>query len=98
MDREKALKFLRKHVGRDFLNNKQRTEIEEAHKALDVLEASLTPPPDLDGLKRDKNQGCSCSDPLCRAESRGYNKGWNEAIDHLAERGMLIAASNKEEG
>lgn len=35
---QEEIEYLHKHIGKDYLNNKQRIEIESAHSALAVLE------------------------------------------------------------
>lgn len=44
MTREEALNALRIHIGKDYLNNKQRKEIEYAHECLDIISKELQDP------------------------------------------------------
>lgn len=44
---EAAIEVVRKSLGRDYLNNRQKEDVEAAHKAFDVIEELLRaqPPP-----------------------------------------------------
>ncbi len=41
---------------------------------------------DVEQMRRDPNKGCDCGDAECNASSRGFNSGYNQALDYIASR------------
>lgn len=102
-ENKQALEWLRKHVGKDYLNNKQREEIEKSHKMLNVLEAALQPQPsvDVEGLKKNTVSALLKKEvEHVKAKALQQNFSFNKAqgeleyftkrvIDHLNSQGHL---------
>lgn len=85
-----AIETLRKTVGRDYLNNKQRTEIEQAHASIDVIEQAIA------SLKETP---CASKDFISIKEdgTKSFDiKGWlstpegNQAVDKIFGMDVVV--------